>query len=67
MKIEIFGLNIKSIYFAYMKKPDEKKLIELPSAVVKALKVLAEKERSSTKGYMEKVLIDHVKPEVKKD
>lgn len=40
---------------------DTKKLIELPRIVVDKLKEIAERERTSTKGYMEKVLIEHVK------
>jgi hypothetical protein len=44
-----------------MKKGDAKKLIELPPKIVKALKELAVRERTSVKGYMERVLIDHVK------
>lgn len=44
-----------------MNEVEVKKLIELPKTVVKALDKLAKKDRVSTKGYMEKVLIDHVK------
>ena len=44
-----------------MKKSDTKKLIALPQVVVDKLKEIAERERTSTKSYMEKVLIDHVK------
>jgi hypothetical protein len=56
-----FVIITESIYFRYMKEVEVKKLIELPKTVVKALDKLAEKDRASTKGYMEKVLIDHVK------
>lgn len=44
-----------------MKEGEVKKLIELPKSVVKELDKLAKKDRASTKGYMEKVLIAHIK------
>jgi len=44
-----------------MKKTDTKKLISLPQLVIDKLKEIAERERTNTKAYMEKVLIDHVK------
>lgn len=44
-----------------MKKADTKKLISLPQIVVDKLKEIAERERTNTKSYMEKVLIEHVK------
>ena len=42
-------------------KTDTKKLIQLPPLFVDKLKEIAERERTSTKSYMEKVLIEHVK------
>ena len=45
------------------KKPNrgKKKIIELPELTIEGLKDLAEKERMTTKPYMEKILIAHEK------
>lgn len=42
-------------------KGDKNKIVSLPDTVIRILSSLASKERLPVKGYMEKILIDHVK------